>query len=130
MISGLVIALVTIILFPEKPVGEVGGWVLVGGFISSLVDLDIVALVLLKSEKESRLKPFRNPLEIYRRFGPFMDTITKTGVLRAGLITHLLFSALIISLAYLLGWYCIPITLGVVSHLVSDIPNLRRLIKR
>jgi len=130
LIAGLIIALVAVILFPEKSLTEIGEWVLVGGLISSAIDLDIIALVLLKSKEEKRLKPFRNPLEIYRRFGSFMDTITKTGVLKIGLITHLIFSALVISLSYLFSiTYFIPVSLGVASHIVSDIPNLRRLVK-
>ena len=62
-----------------------GRWILVSGLVSSLIDLDVVALVVLKSKRESRLKPFKNLLEMYRKFELFIDTITETGVLSTGL---------------------------------------------
>lgn len=130
LISGLTIFLAAILLFPEKSVIGIGEWVLIGGLLSSAIDLDIYILVLLKSRSESRLKPFRNPLEIYRNFGLFMDTIFKTGLWKIGLITHLALSVLIVILFYLFSnTYFIPIVLGVVSHIITDIPNLQRLVK-
>ena len=48
LIAGLVIAPVAAVLYPEKTILEISEWVLVGGLVSSAVDLDIVALVLLK----------------------------------------------------------------------------------
>ena len=130
LIAGLVIAPVGIVLFPEKSISEIGEWVLIGGLLSSAIDLDVYILTILKSRKEKRLKPFRNPFEIYRKFKLFMDTITETGVLKIGLKIHLFSSTLIVLICYLfLNSYLIPVTLGVVSHLISDIPNLRRLVK-
>lgn len=130
IIAGLVIFPVRIILFPESSIIEIVEWVLVGGFLSSAIDLDVYTIALLKSKKEDRLKPFRNPLELYRKTKLFMDAITETGVLKIGLAIHLLSSMLII-LAFYFFWnaYLIPVTLGVISHLMSDIPNLRRLMK-
>lgn len=130
LIAGLVIAPVGIVLFPENSIAEIGEWVLIGGLLSSAIDLDVYALTILKSRKEKRLKPFRNPFEIYRKFKLFMDTITETGVLKIGLKTHLLSSTLIVLICYLfLNSHLIPVTLGVVSHLISDMPNLRRLVQ-
>jgi hypothetical protein len=110
--------------------GEICEWVFIGGLLSSAIDLDVYILTILKSKKEKRLKPFRNPFEIYRKFKLFMDTITETGLLKIVLKIHLFSSTLIIFICYLfLNSYLIPVTLGVVSHLISDIPNLRRLVK-
>lgn len=129
LIAGLVIMPVTIILFPEKSAAEIGRYVLAGGLLSAAVDLDICVLVWLKAKKENQLKPFRNPLEIYRNFNAFMKVITETGVLRTGLKTHLLLSAFVVFMVYFF-WnaYLVPVTLGIVTHLLSDIPNIRRLI--
>jgi uncharacterized membrane protein YagU involved in acid resistance len=130
IIASLIIAPVSLIFFPEKSATEVGKWILVGGLLSSAIDIDIVALVFLKSRKENRLKPFRNPLKIYREFGLFMDTITETGVLRLGLLTHFTLSIFLISIFYLFpSEYFVPASLGVLSHIASDIPNLQRLNK-
>ncbi len=129
LIAGLTIAPVSVVLFPEKSLEEIWGWVLIGGILSASIDLDIYALVLLKSRKENQLTPFRNPIEIYRNFESFMNTIFKTGLWKIGLVTHLALSVLIVILFYLFSnTYFIPVALGVVSHLISDIPNLRRLV--
>lgn len=129
-VAGLIIAPVGIVLFPQKPIVEIGEWVLVGGLLSTAIDLDVYALTILRSKKENQLKIFRNPVEIHRKFKLFMDTIAKTGVLKTGLKIHLLSSILILLICYLfLNSYLLPVTLGVVSHLISDIPNFRRVIK-
>ena len=74
------------------------------------------------------MRPFRNPLEIYRKFKLFMNTITDTGVQKTALKTHLVFSVIILSFFYLFtNAYFVPVVLGIASHLLSDIPNVRRL---
>lgn len=126
LIAISVILPVAIVLVPEKSGIEIGKWLLAGGLISSAIDLDAYFFVLLKSRREQRLRPFRNPLEIYRKFGLFMDTIAKTGILRICLKTHTLISMFAVLMFYFFGNdYLIPVVLGAASHLISDIPNLR-----
>ncbi len=128
LIAGLSITPVALALYPDKSLQNIGEWVVIGGFMSAAIDMDIITLVWLKSRKEQRLRLFRNPLEIYRQFKLFMDTITETGVLRTGLKTHLLISAAILQLCwYGAPAYFVPIAIAVMSHILSDIPNLRRL---
>lgn len=128
LIAGLAIAPVAAALYPEKTAGEVAEWAFIGGLLSAAIDLDIVALVLLRSRRDDRLRLFRNPVEIYRKFRLFMDMITETGVLRTGLMTHLAGSAIVILICVLFASsYIVPAALAVLSHLLSDIPNLRRL---
>ncbi len=128
IISGLAAVPAAALLSPEKPVVE---WALISGFLSAAVDYDVYILVLLKSVKEDKLKPFRNPLEIFRKYKLFMDTIAETGVLRIGLKTHLIIPALIVLLSYFFAnAYFIPAAVGVVTHIISDIPNLWRFVKK
>jgi len=128
LIAGLAIAPVSLALFPEKSIGETAEWVVIGGVVSAAIDLDIVTLVWLKSRQEQRLKPFRSLFEIYRRFKLFMDTITDTGVLKAGMITHFVVSVVAILVCRLLApAYFVPVSIAVLSHILSDIPNMRRL---
>lgn len=125
LVASLIILSFILILYPEKSLIEIGEWILIGGVISSAIDLDVIALVFLKSKEEYRLKPFRNLLLIYQKFDLFMDTIIKTGILRTVIKTHLISSCLILLLFYFFSnIYFIPVMLGVISHLVSDIPNL------
>lgn len=127
LIAGLAAVSAAVIWAPERTVIEISKWAMVGGVASAAVDLDIIALVFLKSGKENRLRQFRNPLQVFRKFDLFMDTISETNVLKIGMKTHLIFSALIISISYFyLNAYFLPIALGVISHILSDIPNLRR----
>ncbi|MFZ3090335.1 MAG: hypothetical protein WA240_06920 [Nitrospirota bacterium] len=128
IISGLAAVPIAAVLSPEKPIIE---WALISGLLSSAIDLDVYTLVLLKSRKEDILKPFRNPLKILKEYKNFMQTITETGVLRIGLKTHFVLPAFIALLIYFLfPAYFIPAAVGIVTHIISDIPNLRRLVKK
>lgn len=127
VIACLVIVPALLLLFPGMALVDVFSWALFGGFLSAAIDIDVYALVILKSHDDSRLKMFVNPFEIYKNFESFMNLIFETGLWRAVLITHLAFSAIIILLFYFyLDAYFVPAMLAVVSHLVSDLSNLRR----
>lgn len=127
IIAGAVTAPAALMLSPDKSVSQVVAWVVVAGLVSAAIDLDVEAMVLLKSRGEPRLQPFRDPLEVYRNFSGFMDTIEATGVLRAAMVTHFLMAALAVLVFYLFSdAYIVPAALGVVSHIISDVPNMRR----
>ncbi len=129
LVSALVIVPVAIVFFPGLTLKGIGMWVLYGGLLSAAVDLDVSILVFLKSKEEDRLKPFRNPLEINRNFSLFMETIYETGVLKIAMYKHLLLAAIFILGFYLSSSaYFVPVALGVAFHLVSDIPNYRRVL--
>jgi len=127
LIAALVIVPAAFVFFPDLTFVGVGLWVLCGGLLSAAIDFDVMALVFLKSKEEDRLKLFRNPFEINRNFSHFMDTIYDTGVLKVAMTTHLALAAVFISIVYFTSIsYFIPAALGGVSHLVSDIPNYKR----
>ena len=131
LISAIVIVPVALVFFPSLTLASLLVWILCGGLLSAAVDLDIVVLTFLKSKEEDRLKPFRNPLEINRNFDLFMDTIYEVGVLKTALTTHFLVVAFILLSFYLSSsLYFVPVALGVVSHLISDIPNYRRVLEK
>lgn len=108
--------------------GNLLEWALVGGIFSAAIDLDVYALVLLKSGKEPKLRQFRNPINIYKNFRAFMGTVAGTGIPRIGMKTHLLVPALATVLAFP-GAYFVPIALASASHLLSDVPNLHMVLK-
>jgi len=126
--SGFAVALVAILWFPQQSAAEVLEWILVGGLVSAAVDLDVVALVFVRSGKESSLTPFRNPVHIHKHYKKFMDTLAETGLLATAMKTHILISAAVVAVAYSFHKpYFIPATLGVLSHLITDTPHLRKL---
>ncbi len=131
LIAGVVTAGAGIVLPPEKSVIEIIKWVLAGGILSSAVDLDVLVIVLLKSQREVRLRPFRSVFEMHRKYMLFMDTIFETGALRIAMKTHFIISGLMILLSYFfLHAYFVPVVLGVASHIISDLPHLQRVIRK
>ncbi len=114
--------------FFSKSLPEVIIWIIVGGFVSAMVDVDVVAITYWKSRKNEGLKTFRNPVELFRNYSLFIDTITETGILKMGMVTHMVISILFILLFYVF-WseYFVPVLVGITTHILSDIPNIRRL---
>jgi hypothetical protein len=128
-ISGLTIAAVTYAAYPEKSIMDISKWALFGGILSAAVDLDVVILVYLKSQKDRRLRRFRNIVNIFRDFNGFKDVMAETGVLKTGMISHIILSAVLVVFFYLFsGDFFIPALLGITTHLITDVPNYRRLI--
>jgi hypothetical protein len=129
LIAELVVFPVAFVLYPEKNVIEIVKWAIVGGFMSALVDLDIVVLVFLKSKSEPSLRPFRSPVEVYRKFKFFMGVIDETGVLKVGMKTHFIFSAFIVLVFYFfVNSYFLSVLLAIISHLISDLPHLYKIL--
>jgi hypothetical protein len=125
LIACLVTAPVALTLPDHRSVIGVAQWALASGLVSAAIDIDVYALVLAGSGKEERLRQFRNPLQMQRKFKLFMETIADTGVLKAAMKTHFVISAAVILLAwYFFNPYFLPVALGVISHLISDLPHL------
>ena len=131
VIAGLVILPAALFFFPGMALVDVFSWAVAGGFLSAAIDLDVYVIVVLKSRDDKGLKKYVNPFEIYRNFGLFMNLIFETGLWRAALITHLIFSAVIIFVSYFyFNAYFVPAALAVATHLISDLPNFRRIAKQ
>ena len=104
-------------------------WILVSGVVSMAIDTDVVVLVWIRSRTEKSLKKFRNPAEIFTRFEPFMKAFFETGVLKTAMITHLAISAFILAVTFVFfRGVIIPVSIGVLTHLLSDIHNFRKFI--
>jgi len=100
---------------------EVYYWALVGGFVSVIVDLDVVLFMYIRSISDGELRRFRNPVEIFRDYGGFMKILLEKGILRTGLKTHPLISLIMILVSFLLfRSFITPVILGAVSHLFAD----------
>lgn len=106
---------------------KVIAWVLVGGLATVLMDLDVIVLVLLRSRTEKRLHPYRSLVRIFTEFERFMAVLTETGLRDTVMKSHFAYAALIPPLAYFL-WpgMVVPVALGVVSHLLSDLADINR----
>ena len=129
LISVIIIIPISIIFFPLLSVIEILLWVLISGFVSILIDMDIIILVNIK--RDNRINQFKNPKMIFKEFKLFMDTIDETGVLKIAMITHIIISLSFIVLFFLfINTLFIPCLLGVISHIASDVPNINRVLKK
>ena len=127
-IAGVFILLISLIFFPENTILTIIKWILVGGIVSALLDLDMMILVSIKSKKHKELQKFKNPKNVMKDFKGFMDALVKTGVLKTGLATHIIIHTLVVLLFYFfINSYFIPVLIGAVTHIASDLPHLRRL---
>jgi hypothetical protein len=130
-ISGVAVAAVAYAAYPEKSVMDISKWALFGGVLSAAMDIDIVALVILRSKKHEKLNHFRTIVNIFKDFKGFKDVMAETGVLKEGMISHLVLSSVLIALFYFFSRsYFIPAAIGVISHLITDLPNYARLIPK
>ena len=125
IVSTLTIAPVAVVYSGKAE--EVLLWVLVGGLVSIVMDLDVIILVFLRSGAEKRLQPYRNPLLIFRDFDRFMTVLQETGVRDTVLKIHFMTAAVIPPIFYFL-WpaVIIPVALGVISHLLTDLADIHR----
>jgi len=128
VLAAAVIAPATVVFYPEKSALETATWTLAGGTLSAAMDLDVLLLVFLRSGKEQRLRRYRNIINIFREFRTFKDDIAETGVMKSGLQSHFIIAALMVTVtALFLNTWLFPVLIAVVTHLISDLPNFRRL---
>ncbi len=104
-------------------------WILVSGLTSAVIDLDVVALVWAGAKQHASLREFKNPLKIYSLYDNFIRTIWKTGVLKNAMVTHLLFASLIVLVADMFFRpFVVPVAVGAVTHILSDLPLMKKAI--
>lgn len=131
VIAIIVIIPAALILFPGLSLFQLLLWVVLGGAVAALIDMDIIIIVFQRAKKDERLRPYTNIRSVSKDFKGFVDTITETGVLRIGLMTHVLVSVTVIVLFHLfLSDLLFPVVIGVVTHLVTDVPYIGKLRKR
>ncbi len=124
VVAMIAVLVAEFIISPERSAGDMLFLSIAAGFISALMDLDVVILVHIKSKHNEKLRQFRNPVKIYREFDSFLRISSELQLLRYTLASHILFSALILLLSYMFfEWFFMPSALGIVSHLITDIPE-------
>jgi hypothetical protein len=125
ILSGLSAGLVGFLFFPGF---DLGLWVFVSGLVSIIIDWDAVALTLWGSKTKKKLQPYRNPVKIFSRYRQYMDALAETGVLKTLIVTHILSSVVIIFVfKYYANDYLTPAVIGVLTHLITDIPHIDRI---
>jgi hypothetical protein len=129
LITVIILFLFIVLFYPELSYIEIVYWLIAGGLISMIIDFDVIFMTYIKSKKEKKLLQFRNPLKIFSNFQQFMDIIDDVGILKKAMITHLLSSIFFILMFYFfINNYFVPVSIGVISHILSDIPNIKKII--
>lgn len=124
LVSTILIIFVVLFFFPTLSPIQFLVWILLAGIFSVIVDIDMLILIPLSRDK--KILPYRNFSYLNNHFNQFMKLISKNGIMKTSLKTHILLSLFFIATAYFfINTYFIPIIIGVISHLLSDIPNLR-----
>ncbi|MDP1696027.1 MAG: hypothetical protein Q8L29_03875 [archaeon] len=124
IISMIFVILIALFFFPPLPYIQIFLWIVLAGIFSIIVDLD--SIILLYRSNDKKLKPFKDYSYLNSHFSQFMKIISDNGIMKTALRTHVILSAVYLALAYLfINPYFIPISIGILSHLLSDIPNLK-----
>lgn len=124
IVSTIFVVLIIWLFFPSFSYTQILIWIIIAGIFSIIVDFD--SAFLLYTSKDKKLKPFKNFFYLNRHFNQFMKIIAKNGIMKTALRTHIILSVIYVLIAYFFIYsYFIPISIGVASHLLSDIPNLR-----
>ena len=128
IIAATTVIFVSLLLFPDMTIPDTIMWTIVGSIIAAIIDLDAIILVNIKSKKEPALQRFQSIKTIAADFNEFINTIAETGILKIILSTHVIFSVIIALLFYVfLPSFLIPVALGIITHLLSDIKYIWRI---
>ena len=121
----VVILVASFIFFPQLSFIDLVLWVVIGGIMSAAVDLDV--MVLLNVIKlPPKLKKYKKPLGVFEDYKGFMKALCETGVIRKVIVTHIAISAVFILIFYFFAnVYFVPVVLGVLSHLITDVKGVR-----
>jgi hypothetical protein len=104
-------------------------WAVTAGIVAFVIDLDIIVMVAVGARKDKRLRPYNSIQKVARDFRGFIDTLYETGLLKKAMLTHLAVSILLIVVTFFVSsFFIVPVVVGVVTHLATDIPHVKRII--
>ena len=116
----------SIVLLPGRPLALVAQWVVAGAVVSGAIDLDVMAHVASATRADPGLKRWTDPGNVGRDFKGFIAALRARGLLRRAGATHVAISFQAVALAILLArGLLVPVLVGVVIHLASDLQYLR-----
>jgi len=126
IVALVLIVIVALVFYPALSTMDLVLWVVVGGIISAAIDLDV--MVLLNTAKlPKKLEKYAKPAGVFKDYKGFMRALCETGVVKKVIVTHFSFSAVLILLFYFFAnFYFVPVLLGVLSHLATDIRDVKK----
>ncbi len=128
IIAAITVLIISLIFFQDLSIIEIFIWIVVGSVVAALIDIDAIILVKIKSKREPALQRFQSFKAIANDFNAFINTMGETGTLKTILVTHVIFSLIIVLLFYLiLESYVVPVIFGVLTHLLTDIKYIKKI---
>jgi len=128
LIAAITVLVVSLIFFQDLSIIEIFIWIVIGSIIAAIIDIDAIIIANIKSKREPTLQRFRSFKAIANDFNAFISTMGETGTLKTILVTHVIFSLIIVLLFYLFQeHYIFPVTFGVLTHLLTDIKYIQKI---
>jgi len=118
VISSFVIA-ITALFFQ---VGWIEGvyWVLIGGAVAMLLDIDAI----IAAYTDKKLKGY-GIVQVFRDYEGFLEKLKKTKILNRLMFTHFVLAAAVSVVSFIFARrFFFPVVIGVIVHLFSDVYSL------
>ncbi len=125
-IAAVAAAAAGLAMVPGHPVATLLAWVAASAAAAAVIDLDVMAHVGWAARTDASLARWTDPRNVGGDFGGFIGALRAKGLLRRAGATHLAISAAIALITWLLAPpLLVPVLVGVLTHLASDLRYLR-----
>ncbi len=126
LIVGAVAAAIVWWFTGPEPLWTALAWVAVAGAVGAAMDLDIMAIVRRAGARDPEVAPWADPKAVFADFRGFLGMLRAKGLLRTAAVSHVTVGVvLVVASALLVPDYAVPVAVGVVTHLGSDVQYLR-----
>jgi len=126
VIAAVVTAVVGAVLYPDDALSKLLVWVVASAVVAAVIDLDVMFHVARAAKHDSSLERWTDPRNVGRDFRGFIEALREHGLLRLAGVTHLGISTMIVVVTWLLlPSLLVPVLIGVVTHLATDIQYLQ-----
>ena len=126
VIAAAATAVVGLILYPSNALSTLLVWVVASAAVAAVIDFDVMAHVARAAKHDGSLKRWTDPRNVGRDFGGFIEALRAKGLLKRAGVTHVAISAaFLVVTGFLAPSLLVPVLVGVVTHLVTDVRYLR-----
>jgi hypothetical protein len=126
LVIGAAVAAVVWWAVGPDPLWTMAAWSAVAGAVGAGIDLDIMAIVRRAGAKDAEVAPWADPRAVFADFKGFLRMLRAKGLLRTAAVSHVTIGVLLVASSWLLvPDYVVPVAVGVVTHLASDVQYLR-----
>jgi len=126
VIAAVVTAAVGLALYGDDPITTLLVWVASSAVVAAVIDFDVMAHVSRAAKHDPSLQRWTDPRNVGRDFRGFIEALRAKGLLKRARVTHLGTSVALVVVTWLLmPSLLVPVLIGVVTHLGTDVQYLR-----